>query len=188
MPTSPNSPPALNDTMWSIIRRFDGYYSGANQKASLLIALNTLVIGGGAFRLTELTKDVFASSDWLGVIAGVLAISSTLAAFASLGMSCRSALPYLQSPTTPSYSSRIFFQTASEYKSETEYHAALLAATPESWTEDLCKQAFALACGLRAKHDQVNIALRLFIFGVIPQLSAFAVTVAIAALLSTAKK
>jgi hypothetical protein len=154
------------DDVWNVIKRYDGYYSGANNKASILIALNALAITGIVLKWQELLER-FKGHPAMLKLAACLLIVAAAGTLAALFWAIASAIPYVNSPQeSQSYRSLVFFGHVAEFP---HYDKCLDAVrerknNDDEVMRDLCFQAFALAQGLREKHRQIAHAFRAFLY------------------------
>ncbi|WP_147470238.1 Pycsar system effector family protein [Corallococcus sp. AB049A] len=156
--------PTTKDDVWNIIKRYDGYYAGANTKASILIALNAIAVSGLLVKWQDLLSRF--SNTWASIAAGVFLAITAIGSVIALFFAIQSSIPYLGSPKDPTtYHSLVFFEHVADFGSPDKYLSAFSANTDEAFLKDLCYQAFALAQGLRTKHRQVAYAFRAFLFG-----------------------
>jgi hypothetical protein len=154
------------DDVWSVIKRYDGYYSGANNKASILIALNAIAITGILLKWKELLER-FEAIPLMQKLAGLLLAVAAGGSLVALWMASASAIPYLGSPKDPrTYHSLVFFEHVADFAQPDDYLAQVRNSKDkeDEVMRDLCYQAFALAQGLRKKHRQIAYAFRAFLY------------------------
>jgi hypothetical protein len=134
-----------------IIQRFDNYINGANTKGNFLLAFNTFICGGiianykNIMALIELPVNNYLINYCLVALFTASIITTVLI--------IRAVYPFLSSGNSSKnkYHSHIFFNSVAEFGSGDEYYASFTKMTDKAVEEDLAKQAYQLARGLKNK-------------------------------------
>lgn len=154
MSDNPDWTPAdRRDFAWKIVGRFDVYFGATLTRASLVTALNAVVVGAVGLKATEILAGFQnhscpqALARWALAIACVLAILSAFFSF-------RAVIPFLSSHDATSlvFFGNVAASTRKEYIDE-------LAKLKPGWAEsDVAGQAHDLARGLKLKYLQIKWA------------------------------
>ena len=134
-----------------IILRFDNYINGANTKGNFLLAFNTFLCGGIIANYKNIIGLICCPSHYFLVnicLVALFAISIITTVFI-----IKAVYPFLNSgnSSTGKYHSHIFFNSVAEFKSDAEYYESFTKKTDKEVEEDLARQAYQLAKGLKTK-------------------------------------
>ena len=143
-----------------IIQRFDNYINNANMKGNFLLAFNTFLCGGIISNHKNLIDLIDCPShyylvDLCLVILFLVSITTTV-------FIIKAVYPFLNSGNSSKdkYHSHIFFNSVAEFKSDIEYYESLSKLSDKEVEEDLAKQAYQLAKGLKKKFTFLEWAMR----------------------------
>lgn len=181
-----SSLPALDrpDFLWKVIQRYDVYINGSNAKAAILITFNTFVLGTIVIKSSEILG-VYASSRSVTSIVAFLLIATSIAATVSMWFGLNAIAPIFTSSKEPTkYHSLIFFDHVSEFNNPDAYRDAVNAVTPEALTDDLAKQAHALAGIAKTKFRRLMWSVRCIVFAELPGIILMIIVAGVFAFLS----
>jgi hypothetical protein len=147
-----------------LIQRFDTYITGANTKGNFLLAFNTFLCG---VIITNYKNLIFMveKPDAIICLNVLLCILIVLGLIAD-ALIIKAVYPFLTSGNSSKdkYHSMIFFKSVSEFESDLKYSEELQKQSDSEVDEDMRKQAYCLAKGLKSKYNDLAMAMRL-IFG-----------------------
>jgi hypothetical protein len=134
-----------------IIERYDGYYSGINNKGAFILAINTFVISGMLIGLKDLLSMVSCNEIIVFkiLIGLIIFLSLTSIIFTILAI-----LPYLNSNKTS-----IWFFNDVANRSLDELLIEIDEQDKESQNRDINEQIHFISLGLKKKHKKIKIAL-----------------------------
>ena len=144
-----------------IIQRFDVYISGANTKGNFLLAFNTFLCGG---IIANYKKVLDSVADHTGVcLMNIALLALFVLSLIAIFFVMKAVYPFLSSGNSSKakYHSLIFFKSVAEYGTDAEYAKSLQDQSDAAATEDLARQAYQLAVGLRGKYRNLAISMRL---------------------------
>ncbi len=151
---SPN--PLPNEFLWHVHGNLSEQIKFADQKSGFVAVLATGVIG--ALR-SEFFNDTPLSSwgfpQYIGALAFLLLVGALTACYASIAPRSRYTAPR----------GFIFWGAIATYESWDEFTRDLMGASPESLTEHLSHQTYALARICKAKYAWLNWAIALAVAG-----------------------
>jgi len=144
-----------------IIQRFDTYISSANTKGNFLLAFNTFLTGSVVTNYSKL-KELITSEfglNTLNVVLIVLVFVTLLATIFIIG----AVYPFVISGNSSAnkYHSHVFFNSVAEFKDAKSFNDSYSAQTDANVDEDLARQAFHLAEGLKAKYRLLEWSMRI---------------------------
>lgn len=143
-----------------LIQRFDTYITGANTKGNFLLAFNTFLCGVVVTNYKNLILMVGdrVAITWLNVFLCVLIILGLIAD----ALIIKAVYPFLTSGNSSKekYHSMIFFKSVSEFESDKKYSEELKNQSDSEVDEDMRKQAYCLAKGLKSKYNDLAVAMR----------------------------
>ncbi|WDZ99602.1 Pycsar system effector family protein [Mucilaginibacter sp. SJ] len=148
---------ATIDQIKFIVQRYDTYIGGANTKGAFLLAFNSFLCGGLLSNYKTLIT--FVETDWL--TAYKLAVLCVfILGVGSLVIVLFAIFPFLKSGNSSidRYHSLIYFGSVSMFDNVTKYQEALNAVDEQAFNDDVSKQAFQLAKGLRKKYNYLSWA------------------------------
>lgn len=152
-----------NNLRIEIIKRFDTFFSGINNKGAFLLAFNTFLIG--AFLMGYKDFISFVNCDFklaFKLIIGLLMLCSVV----SMIITIISMIPYLDSNETNGRKSNWFFNDIATEEKEV-FFDRINNTSDTCNTNDLNNQIFELARGLKKKHYFVKVALVLNLIQII---------------------
>jgi len=152
---------AKNEVLWKIIDRLDGFIKSTNSKAAILSTFNVFVVSSILLGWNDLqslfqkngseTNECFIAA--LSFIAIGAALISLVSAFLAIN-------PFLKSSAAPlKYHSALFFEHIAEHSSPEDYLMQIKELEDDSLTEDLSRQAHALAEGASSKFANLKRAV-----------------------------
>lgn len=150
-----------------IIERYDGYFSGINNKGAFILAINTLIISGMLVGIKNLQSMVSCNEIFtFKIITGIIILLSLV----SMTFTISAIIPFLNS----SKNSFWFFNDVANRKLE-DFLEEIDKQEDETQNRDLNEQIYFLASGLKKKHKKIRIALALnftqmFLLGVLTYL------------------
>lgn len=146
-----------------IIQRYDHYISGANTKGNFLLAFNTFLVGGIIANFEKLQKLV--QHDWTFTFLNILLIILFGLCIITTIIVIRAVYPFLNSGNSSKerYHSHIFFNSVADFENESSFNDSFSNQTDEQVKEDLTKQTYQLATGLKRKFKFLENAMR-FVF------------------------
>lgn len=155
--------------LFDVIKRYDHYIATTNFKVGLLMSFAGAIVLGLTIRIVLLGSPE-SSCDHLyyaAVFSSLLTISLSLAAIISL---LRVVFP--NTTTCANYKSIVFFGDVFATPNGAEGYAKNVEeATPEELLKDLSKQTYVIAGVVNEKFRLLKIAVKIFIYGVIPALA-----------------
>jgi hypothetical protein len=142
-----------------IIQRFDNYITGANTKGNFLLAFNTLFCGVIIANYKTIITFIQNPNDYylVNICLCVLIVACIIATIFII----KAVYPFLKSGNSSKdkYHSHIFFNSVAEFKNETDFYDSYSKLTDENVEEDLSKQAYQLAKGLKKKYCFIKWAM-----------------------------
>lgn len=153
-----------------IIERYDGYFSGINNKGAFVLALNTLIISGFLIGIKSLKELISNCETFVFEITVGATISLSLA---SMLYTISAIIPYLNSNEKSFwFFNDVAKRTLEEFKNEIDKQ------DNESLENDINVQIFYLARSLKRKHEKIRIALiinfiQMFLIGLITYIILF---------------
>ncbi len=149
-----------------IIKRYDNYIASTNAKASLIIALNTLILGTILLKFGEIISFYCSLMvrDVVGILLALIAASSLLSLFFVFSV----VYPYFggKSDNERQESSIIYFGCVAEMNC-LEYLEKLNSLTIDKLIADLAEQASILACGLMKKMLMMRHSIEAIMFSLV---------------------
>ena len=153
--------------LFEIIRRYDAYILSTNTKASLILAFNTIILGGVLMQYSEIIK--FFLSNEMKLFAAFLIFVLTISSLLSIFFVFKVVYPFFGSKLDDKNQgdSLIYFGSVSLLSSQ-EYQDKISRVSDENILIDLSSQANILASGLKQKmitmrHSINTITFSLFI-------------------------
>lgn len=142
-----------------IIQRFDNYISEANNKGNVLLLINTFILGV-LFSSSNKAVSEIEGSENLSVLIQWLLVMTIVCGLTSMFFVLKAIFPFLNSGNSASfhYRSKIFFKSVAEFKSSTKFLKSYRAQSDKELMDDLARQAFELANGLRSKYYWLGIS------------------------------
>lgn len=143
-----------------IIQRFDNYISGANTKGSFLLAFNTFICSVIVSNYKSL-KELVACEKGLHYLDISLVVLLVIAILTSIFI-LNAVYPFLKSGNSSKekYHSNIFFGSVAEYDNETKYLESFQQQTDVLVNEDMVRQSYQLAKGLKNKYISLSWGIR----------------------------
>ena len=136
------------DKLHFLIDRFDHYYDSINSKGNAMLVIHKLSIGGFLTFYTFLYEKI----EWSWFLKLLIAIVIILWGL-SLFYTTYALMPYQKSAKD----SLIFFGSIGQLQ-ESEYVKKVSLQNDKEYNEDLAKQSYYLACGLRQKFARLKVA------------------------------
>ena len=153
--------------LWNVIKRYDGYYSVTNTKASIILAFNTIVFSGLVFKWDNIIT--FYNNKLVIFVMNFIIFIVAFLSLVSLFFMLKIVLPYLKSKKRiGQYQSQIFFGHVSEYSSDEDYLKVVNNLKEDELIKALAFQVYSLARGLYEKFEFCKIAFRIICFGQLP--------------------
>ena len=134
-----------------IIERFDGYFSGINNKGAFVLALNTLIISGFLIGIKDLKELILCYEQFLFAISTAITV---LLSIASMIITISAIIPYLNSNKESFW----FFNDVANRKLE-DFKNEIDKQDDELLKNDINEQIYYLAKGLKKKHQKIRVAL-----------------------------
>lgn len=132
------------------MQRFDFYINSTNNKASIIIGFNSILLGATFFKFHELIN-LFPCIGWPLYLATTIIFMVTIISSVSLLLSFRVIVPFLQSGEEyGKYTSLKFFEPIAKMKEE-DYIEKIKKLNDSDAVYDLSKQSHILAKGLSVK-------------------------------------
>lgn len=157
--------PPTDAFLWKVLGRLDFYIGTTNFKATLLITLNTFILGSIALKWQDFVTGMDVSETAQNVLCLVILLAS-ISSLASVFVALLAVLPFLESPRIPQkYHSNIFFKDIAEYRDESAYHESASSMTHREMIKDLSNQAYSISAGLNKKFCRLSQATNLLIYG-----------------------
>lgn len=144
-----------------LIQRFDNYVSGANTKGNFLLAFNIFLCGAIITNYDKLAALITDKCDlvYLNITLCLLFIVGLV----TTGFIINAVYPFIKSgnSSTEKYHSKIFFNSIAEYANDKEFTKDYQSQEDKEVDEDLARQAYVLAEGLKFKYNNLAWAMRL---------------------------
>jgi len=143
-----------------IIQRFDSYISGANTKGNFLLAFNTFLCGS----IIANYKSLLSLIEGRGVqYLNVTLILIMIIGLITTGIIVKAVYPFVRSGNSSKekYHSHLFFSSVAEYENEKSFAEAYRQRSDEETDEDMARQAYCLALGLKKKYRWLAWAMRI---------------------------
>lgn len=147
-----------------IIERYDGYFSGINNKGAFILALNTLIISGFLIGIKDMKSLVSCCESFLfDITVGITILFSII----SMLFTISAIIPYLDSNKKSFW----FFNDVAN-RTIVDFTAEIDKQDEEALNTDINEQIYYLAIGLRKKHSKIRISLvfnfmQMFLIGII---------------------
>ena len=143
-----------------IIQRFDNYINGANTKGNFLLAFNTFLAGGIISNYNKIKE--FITSECGVLLLDITLIGLFLVSLTTTIFIIKAVYPFLDSGNSSKekYHSHIFFNSVAEFESDKKYYESYSAQTDKEVEEDLARQAYQVAKGLKKKFNYLEWAMR----------------------------
>lgn len=144
-----------------LIQRFDTYITGANTKGNFLLAFNTFLCGGIIANYKNLVSMVVCPNALL--VLNILLCVLFILGLVADGLIIKAVYPFLISGNSSKdkYHSRIFFKSISEFENDKIFSDDLKKQTDDEVDEDMRRQAYCLAKGLKTKYNDLATVMRL---------------------------
>lgn len=146
-----------------IIQRFDSYTNGINTKGSFLLAINTFLIGVIITNYNKVLESIDCPNFQFYYNSGIviLIILCLVTTFYIL----KAVYPFLISGNSSkdNYHSHIFFNSIAEFNNSIDFSESIKKQTDNSIDEDMNRQAYYLAKGLKNKFHSLEMAM-IFIY------------------------
>lgn len=146
-----------------ILQRIDTYINSVNTKGALIVAFNTFICGSIVAKYSDLNCLIEHNQyAWLIHICLILLTLISLVSVFFVGLAV---YPFLKSgnSSTEKYHSHIFFNSISEFKTKEKFLKSCESYTVESSLEDLKRQIYILAKGLKKKFNYIGWSMILFV-------------------------
>jgi hypothetical protein len=152
--------PVNQDQLKFIMLRFDAYISGANTKGAFLLAFNTFLCGGLLSNYSSLVGLVGAC---FAIYVKLTLLLLVLCGLVSLIIVLLAVYPFLKSGNSSKdkYHSLIYFGSVAVFETPEKYIEALNKQDESDVNQDLSKQIYQLAYGLRKKYRQLEWATKI---------------------------
>lgn len=141
-----------------LIQRYDAYYSSVNTKGSFMLAFNTFLAGAMVTSYKDIAPHLESGNGklWFNILLLLLISLSII----SLTIIVKAIYPYLKSgnSTQDKYHSLIFFKSVAEYSSLEKFQKEYSSQTEDAVTDDMEKQVYELAQGLKKKYNLISVA------------------------------
>lgn len=145
-----------------IIQRFDNYINGANTKGNFLLAFNTFLCGGIIGNYKNILGLICCPCHYC--LVNICLVALFAISIITTILIIKAVYPFLNTGNSSkdNYHSHIFFNSVAEFKSESEFYESYTKKTDKEIEEDLAKQAYQLAKGLKSKFFFLEWAMRFF--------------------------
>lgn len=146
-----------------LIQRFDNYISGANTKGNFLLAFNTFLCGAIITNYEKLSSLITSPCDLIYL--NIVLCMIFLVGLITTCFIINATYPFLKSgnSSTEKYHSKVFFNSIAEYDSDKNFSKDYQIQDDKEVDEDLARQVFKLADGLKAKYNSLSWAM-IFIY------------------------
>ena len=159
------------ECLWKTIARLDNYVSWTNNKATIILAFNTFILGGIILKWSTLIE-MYGGNKTLESLTYFLLSIGALSSIFSIYKLFEVINPYLFSHSVPEkYHSKIFFDHISQFNSKEEYSAIINDLSYEKQLEDLCYQVHSISLGLDSKYKKLKTAIDTILYLLLPTLS-----------------
>jgi hypothetical protein len=157
------------ETLKFIIQRYDGLYNAVNSKANYFLAINTF-IGGAILASYKPLLDLIPKTSISSIaFYNCIVIAELIIVVISIFTTCLAINPFLKSGNSlkkNKYKSLIYFGSVADFKKK-DYKHKIKEMKDEELLNDMVKQAWILATGLKMKFKYLKFSSWLVFFEIL---------------------